>query len=214
VVAPETGLGAIVGAVGPAGATIASVSIPTCALLIKRMVDDSKIVRDPPRGSLRKLARPRAPRGAPAKLPSCATFAAEVQSFCRTLGTELLRYVNALRHGDAIDDALVTTVDRVSGAARAHNRTALALQKAHASALRAQLRASDATEHSAGVAIANLLREAHVAVSLTPAQTQRGASRLLAGLARGGFKRATVERLGRLSFAAAALDGLSVLGEG
>ncbi len=72
-----------------------------------------------------RLARPAKTRGAGAGLPACTPYAAALHSFCESLRTDAARYLSALRRAGAIDGALLITVDRVTGAARAHRGSAL-----------------------------------------------------------------------------------------
>jgi hypothetical protein len=103
-------------AAGPTGAEIFALATPVCVSLVKRIYDDSKIIEDPPAGGLGKLARPVRPRGPAAKLPTCRSYRAKIRRFCESLRADGLRYAAAIRTAEAVDAALLTTVDRVTGA--------------------------------------------------------------------------------------------------
>jgi hypothetical protein len=59
--------------------------------------------------------------------------------------------------GPDVDDALLTTVDRASGAERSHNHVAFARQLQYAKQLRGKLKAARAAEATIGRAIKRLL---------------------------------------------------------
>jgi hypothetical protein len=153
-----------------------------CSMEILSLLRDLKIVNDPPIGGLHRFAQPSNPNVRAARLPSCAARAGSARSFCERLRADELRYLAALRRATGIDTALLTTVDRVSGAYRAHNRSALNLQVRHATALRSQLRAARSGGRAARRAIAALLSSHHLGLSLTAGQEQIGLARALSRL--------------------------------
>jgi len=211
VIAPEFGAGAGLVVAGPAGAEVLLTSGPACAILIKRIYDDAKTIEDPPAGSFRKLARPSVPRGPAAKLPACTSAPASARRFCETLRAEELRYLAALRAGQAVAAAMLTTTDRISGAARAKAGSALRIQTRQANSLAAQLRSNDAAESSAGRAVASLIAGAKLTLGLSGAQTQAGITRGFAGLARLGVSGARVEQLAGVELTGTPTEGLGVL---
>ena len=186
---------------------------PACGLLIKRIYDDAKTIEDPPSASFRKLARPAVPRGPAAKLPACSTFAAEVHAFCERLRADELRFVGAIRGGQAIAAAMLTTANRISGAYRAHAGGPLRAQMANARALRSQMTANIAAERSAGRALASLISGAQVSVKLSAAQVQAGIARGFRGLSALHYSGARAERLGGISLSAAPTDVLATLNQ-
>lgn len=193
--APESGVAVVLAAAGPTGAEIFALAGPTCALLIKRAYDDAKIIEDPPIGHLDRLARPAKTRGAGAGLPSCTPHAAAIHSFCESLRTEAAHYLSALRRTVAIDAALLITVDRVTGAARAHRGSALRAQVSHATSLRSRFRAAASAERAAARAIAKLISAEGLELNLTAAQTDAGIAKVLAALARRHVSRRGLEHL-------------------
>jgi hypothetical protein len=210
-VAPEVGVAVVLAAEGPTGAVVFALSAPLCGLLINRIYKDAKIIEDPPAGALRRLARPVIPRGPAARLPSCRSYTGKMRRFCDSLRTDGLRYAAAVRKATAIDTALLTTVDRVSGAYKAHNVSALKLQEAQAASLRAQFKAAHAEQRRAGAAIRRLIKSVGLGVRLTAAQEQSGITRAFSGLSRLGVSGARAQTLAGLTLAAAPTDALAQL---
>jgi hypothetical protein len=209
--APEIGIGAVLAVAGPTGAEIFALSTPVCASLIKRIYDDAKIIEDPPIGGLGKLAQPVRPRGPAAKLPSCKSYRAKIKRFCESLRADGLRYAAAIRTAEAIDTALLTTVDRVTGAYNAHDQHALKLQERQAASLRARFTAAHAKQRRAGAAISRLIKSVGLRVSITEAQEQRGIARAFSGLSRLGMSGPQVEQLAGITLSTTLTDGLAQL---
>lgn len=209
--APESGAGAVLAAAGPTGAEVFALSGPTCALLIKRAYDDAKIVEDPPIGQLDRLARPAKRNAAASTFPPCTPFDPSVLSFCESLRADAARYLAALQRGVAVDGALVVTVDRISGAARAHRAAALKAQSRHATQLRAQLGSAAAKQRAAGRAIAGLVASKGVAIDLSAAQEQAGVAKAFAGAGKPHISRGAFERLSGAKVVAAAGEPLAQL---
>jgi len=210
VIAPETGAGSVLTAAGPTGAMILAGSGTTCALLIKRAYDDAKIVEDPPVGGLNSLARPVAAHGPAVRLPSCKHYAG-VKRYCDALGADELRYVGSIRQSQAIDAALLTTVDRMTAADAAHKANALRSQKDHAGALQSQLDAALADEARAGKAIARLIEAHKLRVQLSLAQSQQGLADARAQLGKLGVPANHAEELAGVTLNAAPLNYLQAL---
>lgn len=208
VIAPETGAGSVVAVAGPAGAMLVAGSGTACGLLIKRAYDDSKIIEDPPIGGLKKLARPVKVKGPAARLPSCGRYHGRLKSFCASLRSEELRYLAGIRESQSIDAALLTTVDRVTGAYNAHDHSALTAQERHAVSLRAQLLAASTREQVAGTAISRLIKSRHMRVSLSASQTQQGITRAFSKLVKLGLQGPHVEQLAGVTLTAEPMDVL------
>ena len=209
--APESGVAVVLAAAGPTGAEVFALSGPACAILIKRAYDDAKIIEDPPIGGLTTLAWPESAGAAATRLPACTPYAGAIAGFCATLRGDAGRYLSALGAGQAVAGALMLTVDRITGAGNAHNRSALRLQSAHASVLRKRLRAAISKQRAAGHAIAALIGSQGLTMQLTAAQQQGGVTRALAGLR---ARRVSASRLTHLTgetLAAAASDVLAEL---
>ena len=209
--APEIGIASVLAAAGPTGAEIVALAGPVCALLIKRIYDDAKIIEDPPIASLHKLARPAKPHGAAVELPSCKRLVANVRVYCTKLRADASRYATAVRRSVAVDDALLITVDRVSGAFKAHNKGALALQKRQASSLRAQLLSAHREQQRAGAAIIKLVKFVGLQASISESQQQQGIAKANAGLSKRGTSTTQAQHLGGVSLNTAATDALAQL---
>jgi hypothetical protein len=209
--APESGVAVVLAAAGPTGAEVFALSGPACAILIKRAYDDAKIIEDPPIGALDTLAWPGRAAAEATRLPSCAAYTGAIAGFCASLRDDADRYLRALGGGQAIAGALVLTVDRVTGAAKAHNRSALRRQSAHASLLRKRLRSATAAQRAAGRAIAALIGSQGLTMKLTAAQQQGGVTRALSGLRRRGISSSRLAHLTGTGVVAAASDLLADL---
>lgn len=167
---------------------------PACRTFAQRIFDDAEIAADPPRRDYRRVARV-APARVPA-LPGCGAFAGEARTFCGALRTAVRRYLAAVLHTTAVDDALRVTVDRESGAANARNRGALARQDAAGRRLEVAFASARHGEAKLGARVAGLVRARRVAGRLSPAQFGQGANALLARLAPRGVSR---RKLGSLA---------------
>ena len=175
-------------AIATAGIIFAG-SGPTCVALLTRIIDDAQIVNDPPASDIFAVARPARATGPPVTLPSCASQPAAVQSFCSTLRADELAYIAAVRNATSIDDALLKTVNRESGAKRAHNSAALALQERTATGLVRRLTSASSTERTAGSKIAALLHTEGVSGRLSAAQARTAIARVTAYLAQHHVRR-------------------------
>jgi hypothetical protein len=180
-----------------------------CSMQVLSVLQDLRIINDPPTAGLRKLAQPTNPKFRAAHLPSCGVRADAARSFCERLRADELRYLAALRRGEAIDAALLTTVDRVSGAYKARNGSALKLQVRHAADLRGQLKAARARGRTARRTIAALLRSHKLGVTLSVSLQQRGMAKALSKLQ--GVSQARLEQVAHVRLAAAPMDFVAQL---
>jgi hypothetical protein len=209
--APESGVAVVLAAAGPTGAEVFALSAPACAILIKRAYDDAKIIEDPPIGALDTLAWPERAATAAAPLAPCTPYAGAIGGYCETLRHDAQRYLAALGSGEAVAGALVLTVDRITGAAKTHDRSALRRQSAHASLLRRRLRTPAARQRAAGRAIAALVGSEGLTMKLTAAQRQGGVTRALSGLRRRGISASRLTHLTGTELTAAPSDVLAGL---
>jgi hypothetical protein len=152
------------------GAIILAGSAPTCVALLDRAFDDIDIIDDPPRNDIYAVAAPARVRASRLTLPSCAGRSGSVRTFCTKLRADERAYVTAVQHATAVDAALLTTVDRESGAARKHKKAALALQERTGSRLVRQLKSASSAERGIGGKLIALLHSHQVFGRLTPAQ--------------------------------------------
>ena len=209
--APESGVAVVLAAAGPTGAEVFALSGPACAILIKRAYDDAKIIEDPPIGDLNTLAWPERALAAATKLPPCTPYTGPVAGFCDSLRADSARYLAALGAGQALAGALVLTVDRITGAGKAHERSALRRQSAHASLLRRRLRAASVKQRAAGRAIAALIGSQGLTMKLTATQQQGGVTRALSGLRGRGISPSRLAHLTGIALTAAPSDLLAEL---
>jgi hypothetical protein len=193
------------GAVLATGQVMAGASSALCGPKLKRLLDDYRVFNDPPDQNFTRLAgvaRTHAP-----KVRACKRLAAKVLAFCLQLTPLVGRLIRATDHTTAVDDALVTTVNRASGAKRAHNGAAFAMQLAHARQLERSLSEALGGEASIGRKIARLLPSG----ALTPAQVRATTSYLKRRLAGRGISARAVGRIDPAASIAAPEDPITRL---
>jgi hypothetical protein len=205
--APEVSAAAFLAAEGVVGAEVAALAGTTCGLLLKRIYEDAKTVEDPPAGQLGKLAEPTFPKRSVIHPPACARYPKALQ-FCKRLRAQILAYAASVADGQAVTAALLTTVDRITGAELAHNSSALARQARHAGHLHTQLAARYAAQRRAGRAISQLFSGAHFSASISAAQAHAGLAGVLSKLGGRGISAAGLAKV-----AAAALPEGSIAAE-
>jgi hypothetical protein len=144
------------GAIIATGEVMTAAASSLCGPKIKRLLNDYRKFNDPPDSHYRQLA---AVGGSPraAKLRACGNLTGNVRAFCLELKTRVELLIGAVDHTAAVDDAIVTTINRASGARRAHDKRAVARQLSHAAALNGELRSALAAESVAGRGIQHLL---------------------------------------------------------
>jgi hypothetical protein len=189
--AGTVGVGSV--AVGITAGTLYAGSLPECTDLIRRAYDDAKIVNDPPDPHVYRLARP-ATGGPPARLPSCNGSADK--PYCRSLRSRFASFLADVHRVRTVDDALLATVDRITAAARAHNRHALTIQQAHAKQLSRRFRAALAAQRAAGDRLERLISSAHVSGHLDQALASQAVTTVLGRLGRLHVSRAELTQLG------------------
>ncbi|HEX4467200.1 MAG TPA: hypothetical protein VH025_08420, partial [Solirubrobacteraceae bacterium] len=82
-----------------------------------RVINDYRIINDPPARHFNRLAKPRSPKRP--SLRSCTGVAAGEQALCTSLRAAEISMLSAGARADAITEALLVTIDRDSGAIRA-----------------------------------------------------------------------------------------------
>ncbi len=168
------------------GAIILAGSAPTCVALLNRAFDDIDIIDDPPRSDIYAVAVPARVRPSRLTLPSCAGHSGSVRAFCTKLRADERAYVAAVQHATNVDAALLTTVDRESGAARRHKKAALSLQERTASRLVAQLKSASRAERRLGHQLIALLHSHKLFGRLTLVQDTAAIAYVKSKLARHG----------------------------
>ena len=192
--APEVSAAAFLAAEGVVGAEVAALAGTTCGLLLKRIYEDAKTVEDPAAGQLGKLAEPVFPKRSLIHPPPCARYRKALR-FCKRLRADVLAYAASVANGQAVAAALMTTVDRMTGAELARKAGALASQARHAGRLRRQLSAEYAAQRRAGRAISHLLSSAHFSASISAAQAHAGLAAVLSKLGRRGISAAGLAKV-------------------
>jgi hypothetical protein len=126
-----------------------------CGDLVKRLANDAAIYNDPPRTDYRAVATVREAPAAPLAPAGAKELAAE-------------------RQVTAVTAAIKTTVDRESGAKKAGNRSAVALQENQLTRLASQLAQAQAAYWSAAAAVAEQLRAHGVSGPISPTVYGKG----------------------------------------
>ncbi len=147
-----------------------------------RVINDYRIISDPPDHQFHRLATPRAPNR-PA-LPSCAAIPSAERSLCTSLRTAELEMLTNSARADAITNALLVTMNRDSTAIRAHDYSAAQRQYVHFRSLHSELRKVLRSRGSNGVRVAAALRGANVSGVLSSAQSAAAISAVEANLRR------------------------------
>jgi hypothetical protein len=159
-----------------------------------RVINDYRIINDPPDRHFHALAKPRAPKRP--TLPSCAAIPSAERNLCASLRAALLAMLTNSARAGAITDALLVTMNRDSTAIRAHDYSAAQRQYAHFRSLHSELRRVLRSRGSSGAEVAAALRSMNVSGVLSSAQSAAAIGAVEANLARAGVPAA---RLGSLA---------------
>ena len=174
-----------------------------------RVLDDLRIIDDPPRADVFVLAGA-APAKAPA-LPACGQAEQARRSWCARLSDALTRLLVADGNATAADTAIEQTVSRASAARHARNATALTLQEGHIPGLEQTLATALAAKRRAAGPVRTLLREARPRWLLSRAQAAAGIGWLKRRLTHKGVSAATLTRLARGALKPARTEVLTLL---
>ena len=159
-----------------------------------RVINDYRIIKDPPDHRFHQLASPRAPKR-PA-LPSCAAASSAQTALCASLRAAELAMLTDSARADAITDALLVTVNRDSTAIRARDYSSAQRQYTHFESLHAELRRVLRSRGSGGARVAAILRSQNVNGVLSSAQSAAAIGAIEAQLARA---RVPAAKLGSLA---------------
>jgi hypothetical protein len=159
-----------------------------------RVINDYRIINDPPDHQFHKLAKPRAHKRT--ALPSCAAIPSVEKTQCASLRTAELAMLTNSARADAIADALLVTVNRDSTAIRAHDYSAAQRQYAHFRSLHRQLRKVLKSKGASGARVVAVLRGMGVGGVISSAQSAAAISDVEADLRRA---RVPASRLGSLA---------------
>jgi hypothetical protein len=174
-----------------------------------RVIEDYRIVEDPPAGGFRSLAEPGPPR-APA-LPQCAGLAAEAAEFCERLRPAAAAWLEQSAEVAAVGRAMSTTVNRDTAAIDAHAYGAAAAQAAHFASLRARFERALREQGRDGAVVAELLRGAGTTGSLTRAQSASAIGWLRRTLSKKGVSLSRLSELAGAALRPRAVDALDAL---
>jgi hypothetical protein len=145
-----------------------------------RVINDYRIINDPPDRRFHRLAKPRASKR-PA-LPSCAAIPPAQRTLCTSLREAELAMLTNSAKATAVTEALLVTMNRDSTAIRAHDYSAAQRQYVHFRSLHGQLRGLLRSRGSSGARVAALLRSMNVTGGLSSAQSAAAISAIQAKL--------------------------------
>jgi hypothetical protein len=174
-----------------------------------RVINDYRIIKDPPDRRFRRLAKPHAPKR-PA-LPSCAAIPSAERMLCTSLReTELAMLTDSAR-ATALTEALLVTINRDSTAIRAHDYSAAQRQYVHFRTLHSQLRRVLASKGSNGARVAAVLRSVGVSGALSSAQSAAAISAVKTKLSRAGVSTPKLSSLAKGALEAREANALDQL---
>jgi hypothetical protein len=174
-----------------------------------RVINDYRIIKDPPDRRFHQLAKPRAPKR-PA-LPSCAAIAAAERTQCTSLrAAEMAMLANSGKAG-AIAEALLVTMNRDSTAIRAHDYAAAQHQYVHFESLHGELGRALRSKASNGARVAAILRSMNVSGALSTAQAATAISAVESKLSQTRVPTAKLSLLAKNALEARETDALESL---
>jgi hypothetical protein len=174
-----------------------------------RVIDDYRIISDPPDRRFHRLAAPRAPKR-PA-LRSCASFPSAERTLCASLReAELAMLTNSAR-ADAVTEALLVTMNRDSTAIRAHAYAAAQRQYVHFRSLHNELQRALRARGSSGARVAAILRSVDVSGVLSSAQAATAIGAVEAKLSRARIPAAKLGSLAKDALEARETNALESL---
>jgi hypothetical protein len=176
-----------------------------------RVINDYRIINDPPDRRFNQLAKPRAPKR-PA-IPSCTATAAAERIQCTTLrAAELTMLANSAK-ASAITEALLVTMNRDSAAIRARDYAAAQRQYVHFESLRGELGRVLRSKASSGARIAAILRGKNFSGALSTAQAATAISAVESKLSQARVPTAKLSLLAKNALEARETDTLESLAD-
>ncbi len=174
-----------------------------------RVINDFRIINDPPDRRFHQLAKPRASKR-PA-LPSCAATASAERTLCTSLrDAELAMLVNSAK-ATAVTEALLLTMNRDSTAIRAHDYSAAQRQYVHSRSLHSQLQSVLKSRASNGARVATALRGMNVSGVLSSTQSAAAISAIQTKLSRARVPAAKLDSLAKDALEARETNALESL---
>lgn len=174
-----------------------------------RVINDYRIIKDPPDRRFHQLAKPRAAN--PPALPSCAAAPAADRTVCASLREAALAMLTSSAKATSISAALLSTINRDSTAIRAHDYSAAQRQYVHFRSLHAELTRALTSRGSAGSRLAAVLHGLKVSGVLSPAQSATAITAVEAKLSRARVPAAKLGSLAPAALEARETDSLESL---
>ncbi len=174
-----------------------------------RVINDYRIIKDPPDRRFHQLAKPRAAKRP--LLPSCAAIAGAERTQCASLrAAELAMLANSAR-ASSITDALLVTMNRDSTAIRARDYAAAQRQFVHFESLHSELHRLLRARGATGTSVAAILRSLKVTGALSAAQSATAISAVTATLSRAGVNATKLSLLAKNALDARETDAFESL---
>jgi len=178
---------------------------------VNRVINDFRIVKDPPDPAFTDLAEPGTARARSAS--SCRRYRGRKGTYCKELAAAEAKLSSSCSQVAATTGSLETTISRDTAALQAHQLAAAGEQASHFEALEAQLRSTLAGEGKAGAAVAALLRRAGVKGRLDEQQAKRALKTLeQRAAARGVPTSSLASAAGPAALKPSPLDAFAALG--
>ena len=174
-----------------------------------RVINDYRIIKDPPDRRFHQLAKPRATKRP--SLRSCATIPSAEQALCTNLRAAELAMLTDSARADAITEALLVTINRDSTAIGAHDYSAAQRQYLHFKSLHGELRRVLSKKGSSGARVAAILRSVNVSGDLSSAQSAAAISAIEASLSRARVPVAKLRSLAKVALEARESNALESL---
>jgi hypothetical protein len=174
-----------------------------------RVINDYRIIKDPPDRRFHQLAKLRAPKR-PA-LPSCAAIAAAERSQCTSLRVAELAMLTNSAKASAITEALLVTMNRDSTAIRAHDYAAAQRQFVHFESLHSELHRALRARGASGARVAAIFRSLNVNGALSSAQAAAAISAVESKLSQARVPTAKLSVLAKNALEARETDTLESL---
>jgi hypothetical protein len=174
-----------------------------------RVINDYRIIKDPPDRRFHQLAKPRAAKRP--TLPSCAAVPSAERTLCTSLRAAELAMLSDGARATAITEALLVTINRDSTAIRARDYSSAQRQYVHFRSLHSQLQKALRSKGSDGARVAAVLRSVNVTGVLSSAQAAAAISAIGAKLARARVPAAKLGSLARGALEARETNALESL---
>jgi hypothetical protein len=174
-----------------------------------RVINDYRIIKDPPDRRFHQLARPHASKRP--SLRSCAAIPSAERALCTSLRAAELAMLTDSARADAITDALLVTINRDSTAIGAHDYSAAQRQYLHFKSLHGELRRALSKKGSNGARVAAILRSVNVSGTLSGAQSAAAIGAIEANLRRARVPAAKLRSLAKNALEAREANALESL---